>query len=298
MAGEYFLINPVRHRGRKKRTTRKKRSGGLPSALLRRMMKTYGPRRGMQEAWRAKRKGIRKNIWAGHGTAHRRASSYAKTSGAHFPRWKNPFGEEVMIVGANPRRRKRRHVRRRVLLNRARAVPRRRRVRRHRRKSYALMAYNPPRRRRHRRNYPVARRRYGRRYRRNPVASSLPIMSLSRPMSLLMPLAVGTGGYLAANYVPNKLGMTSTFPRLGVKAGVGFGGGMLISKFLGKQSGTIFMIGAGINLFQDILNTFIFKTTVSGLGAYPYYYNAPEVSGMEGGYEGVDAYAYEQASPY
>lgn len=85
-----------------------------------------------------------------------------------------------------------------------------------------------------------------------------------------MPLAVGTAGYIAADRVPAMVNITGTLPRLGVKAAVGIGGGMLISRFMGRQNAAIWTIGVGINLFSDLLRTYVFKTGLSGYGAFPY----------------------------
>ncbi len=317
MAREHFLVNPRRIRRTKGKRigAKRRRKGGLPSALLRRMMKTYGPRSGMKRAWAVYRKGVRRNVWSGHRQAHRRASQvgwssrrvgirgHKKPSGARYPKW-NPFGEEVMIVGANPRRKRRKEVlrmkvrRRRHKVRRKRARmsnPRRRVYRRHRR-AYAL---SPIRRRRHRRS---RRNRAVSLYRRNPIrrsgrrrnrgnpamGSSVPAISFRRPMSMLMPCAIGVASYMACDYVPTKLGMAaSPLQRLGVKAGVGFGGMMLLGRFIGRQNAAVWGIVAGVNILQDILKTYIFKTAVAGLGMYVY-----------PGYSGVGAYPQEGYSPY
>ena len=305
MAMESFLINPLRL-GKGRRRIQRKRRGGLPSRLLSRMMKTYGPRKGMSEAWRSFRRGVRKNEpeynpWFGAPAGHRKAARKGWKIRHRLGR--NPFGEEVMIVGANPRRRRRR-VRRIRLDNN----PRKKRVRRVRARARRVgligrlrrrfkLNENPRRVRRHRvsrrralmlRDNP---RRYRvRRYRSNPRrgrarAAALPALSIARPMSILMPVAVGTAAYLATEKVPAMVGMTTTLPRLGVKAAVGVGGGMLIGKFLGKQNGAVWLIGSGINLLNDILNTYVFKTGgVAGFGAFPYSRFA------EAGEEGVGAY--------
>jgi hypothetical protein len=89
-------------------------------------------------------------------------------------------------------------------------------------------------------------------------------------MSLLMPALAGTGGFFAADYIPAAIGMSaSPLTRIGIKAGVAFGGGMLITKFMGSKSGTAFALGAGINLINDALKTYVFKTGVTaGFGAF------------------------------
>jgi hypothetical protein len=112
-----------------------------------------------------------------------------------------------------------------------------------------------------------------------------------------MPAAVGTGGFMAAEWLPTKIGMVSTWPRLGVKAGIAFGGTMVLGRFLGRSNGIYFAVGAGISLVSDILRTFIFKTTVAaaGVGAFPYQMGAYPSEFR--GYEGFEAYPYEQSYP-
>lgn len=265
MSMEAFLINPARRRRKRKASSgrKRKRGGGLPGGLLSRMIKTYGPKRGMKEAWKAHRTGVRnprKKLPAAYHVKrakHRpvvysgiHKGQYTRSPYSRSPQI-NPFGEEVMIVGANPKRRKRR-TRRRVL----RANP----VRRHRR-SYSMK----------RRANPVThRKRYTRRhhYRRNPATAMT--ISYRRPMSLIMPALAGTGGFFAADYIPAAIGMSaSPLTRIGIKAGVAFGGGMVVSKFMGSKSGSAFAIGAGINMLNDVLRTYIFKTaTTAGFGAF------------------------------
>jgi hypothetical protein len=92
-------------------------------------------------------------------------------------------------------------------------------------------------------------------------------------MSLLMPIGVATAAYVATSQIPPMVGITTAgISRLGVKAAVGFGGGFLISKFLGKTNGAIWAIASGINLMIDILNTYLFTTTpltFTGFSAFP-----------------------------
>ncbi len=140
-------------------------------------------------------------------------------------------------------------------------------------------------------------RRGSRRRGRGAVAASLPALSFTKPMQLLVPLAVGTAGYMAADRVPVMVGMTGTLPRLGVKAAVGIGGGMLISKFLGRQNAAVWTIGVGINLLSDLLKTYVFKTQLAtaGYGAFPYQeYGAypDEFRGDLSGYPTGENYPY------
>jgi hypothetical protein len=249
MALEAFLINPAKKSRRKKSGARKRKGGGLPGGLLSRMIRTYGIKRGMKEAWKAHRSGKR-----------------------------NPFGEEVMIVG-NPKGR-RKKVRREVISTMAtkRRRVRRKRVRRnepgrkrvHHRRHYSLLSNARTRR--------VVRRVHHRRHhRRNPASTGLGI-SARRPMSLLMPAAMGTGGYFAADYIPIAIGMSTTpMYRIGIKAALAVGGSMLLSRFLGGRNAAYFSLGVGINVLNDVLKTYVFKTTTTaGLGAFV----RPRLGGM------------------
>lgn len=267
MAIEPFLINPVRRRRRASTRTRGK--SGLPSALLRRMMRTYGRKRGMKEAWAEYRGGARRNAWPGARQAHRRASEVgwsrrktgergtAKTSGAHYPRWENPLGEEVIVV-SNPRRRVRRRVRR---YRRARAFrfnenPRRRYRRTYRRRRTYMMD-NPRRRRSYRRRY--------RRYRRNPALA--PAISLRRPMTLLMPVLTGVAAKLATERVPTMLNITAPLTRAAVQLGVAFGGGMILRRMIGSTNAGVWTIVSAVTIASELVSKYVFKTALSYMSA-------------------------------
>jgi hypothetical protein len=116
-----------------------------------------------------------------------------------------------------------------------------------------------------------------------------------------MPAAFGTLGFMAAEWIPGKVGTfaASTWPRLGVKAGVAFAGSMVLGRFIGRKNGVFFAVGAGISLLSDILRTFILTTpalAVSGYGAFPYQMGAypGEMSGMD---DGFGAYPYGGGYP-
>ncbi len=159
---------------------------------------------------------------------------------------------------------------------------------------------DPARRVRHRysmkRNAPTRKRVYHRRHirRRNPARSGLPTISMRRPMSLLMPAISGLGGYFAADYIPAAIGMSaSPMTRIGIKAGVAFGGGMLVSKFMGSKSGMFFSVGAGINVLNDVLRTYVFGgTAITGFGAF-----APRIGRRTAGMGAMSPYS-EVRSPY
>ena len=267
---------------------------------------------------------------------------------------KNFLGEEMMIVGLNPKKRKplrlrgsknlkrkevtkympqrrRRRVRTTAVRRRRRRVAavapvrrRRRRVTSVRRRRRRVSAVAPVRRRRRRRTvsrvrrvrhrrraavhdyYPeaaprrrrrarratsrtrvhrrrrttralVPRRRHRRRMLSNPpAAGSISLRGMmSRPMSIVMPVAIGAASFIITSKAPDYAGMTSKWTRLGVKAAVGVGGGMAVSKFLGRSNGYIWLIGSGMNIAMDLINTYlsgIITAPVAGVssyGAYP-----------------------------
>ncbi len=113
-------------------------------------------------------------------------------------------------------------------------------------------------------------------------------------MSLIMPAVVGTAAYVATEKIPAMVNVTTPLPRLGVKAAVGFGGGILISKFLGRQNGAVWALGSSINILSDILRTYVFRTGgLLGLGAFPY-----QAGVTYSGYEGLAAYPGEVEGGY
>lgn len=291
---ESFLINPARRRKkkssllsslfgnakRKRRTkkssslfgnpTRRRKSSkrnALPGPLLRRMMKKYGPREGMRHAWAEYKRGVKRN----------------------------PFGEEVIVVGANPHRKKgiktrkvvkvmarrKRKVRRNAFAGspakhrsaalkgwrkrrRVSANPKRRRAGASRRRSVVRYRDNPRRVRRYSSN------RYVRRYRRNPAAvATMGGISLSKPFTLLMPIAVGLAARIATQRVPMFLRIVAPLPRYGVQAAVAVGGGILLNRFVGRTNAMVWTIVSGVTILESILNDYVFKTTVAGIGAYP-----------------------------
>jgi hypothetical protein len=86
---------------------------------------------------------------------------------------------------------------------------------------------------------------------------------------MLMPAVVGAGGFFAADYIPTAIGMSATpMTRIGVKAAIAIGGGMVLSRFLGAKNATAFSLGVGINVLNDVLKTYVFKTAVAGFGAF------------------------------
>ena len=231
MAREAFLINPPKRRKRKA-TSRK-----VTKAATRTRRKLKAHRPVLYETG--------PNLWS------RSATSRSRAAGVKI----NPFGEEVMIVGANPRRKRRTSVKRRRRLS-ANAPKRARR------------------RRTHKRNPMVAKSRRRRSYRRNPAAASVGSISLMNPMSLIMPAAIGIGAKMAAERLPAMVNMTAPLPKFGVQMAVAFGGGMLLSKAVGKQNAQIWTLFAAVEAISGLLQTYVFK----GLAGFSSQFDYPQIS--------------------
>ncbi|MBT9168125.1 MAG: hypothetical protein DDT19_01470 [Syntrophomonadaceae bacterium] len=238
MAVESFLINPVKRRKKARKTNPR----GLPSKLLSKMIKTHGIKEGMRKAWKSFKGGETKtNIWVGDPVGHRKAAikgwdkrvkgatGTAYPQGAAYPRW-NPFGEEVMIVGANPRRK----ARKRIKVN-----P----VRKH---SLLTMGKEVV---RHRR-------------RRNPVVSLGDSININKPMTLLYPVAVGVAARMATERIPRMLRITAPITRIGIQLAVGIGGGMLLNRFIGNTNAAVWAIVSGATILTDVVNRFVFRTAL------------------------------------
>jgi hypothetical protein len=306
VASEPFLINPLY----RKRIRFKKRrfSNPLPSPLLRRMTKRYG-KKGMTKAWEAYRRGIRRN----------------------------PLGEEVIIVGANPirggerkmarrrrrrrmfdnaRRRRRRayrmrdNVRRRRRARRMYANPRRRRrVRRYRRyrdnawfgesARHATAARRGWRRRRRLRSNPVRRRR-GRFLRDNPA-------TIGGTVKKVLPLAI-TGGasIIATNLTPGLVGVTSPWTRYGVQAATALAGGWAVGRFVGREHGVVWTVTGAAVIVADLLQKYVLRGILPGLSGFgeeyeldAFPYQAEAVSAFpEESTAGFGAYPYDTTVAY
>ena len=227
---------------------RKRHNPRLPKGLLSKMMRKYGPRQGMKKAWsQFKGKGGIKRMARRKTTSRRRRRHLPIV--AHGKRVVHRR-HRVTVYGNPPVRHRRRHRRRnprtwyRSRFSRSRA---------------SGIHIN----RRHRRRH-NPRRSFG--------GASLPAVSFRRPMSILMPAAVGVGAYMACEMVPSKLGMTDNLSRLGVKAAVGVGGSIAVGKFLGRANGTVWLIVSAVDILQDILKTYVFTSlgiSLSGLSAFP-----------------------------
>ncbi len=287
LSKESFLINPMVASARRRR----RRASPLPSGLLSRMVKKFGAKRGMAEAWKAVRS-----------RSHR-----------------NPFlGGELVLVGPNPRRMRRVKHKKEVLnmpRKRKRAAARKR-VRRnvwsddragHR--AAALKGWrkkrryddNPPRRRRvgSRRRALVrySDNRRVSRYRRNPAAvATMGGISLTNPVTLVMPIAVGVAARFATIKAPQMLAIASPLPRYGVQAAVAVGGGLVLNKFIGRTNAIIWTVVSGVTIVESLLNEFVFQraiATTAGLGAYE---TEPESVGAfpDGG---MGAYPFGEQEP-
>lgn len=227
MAVESFLINPAR-KG-KKRATRKKT-----------------------------RKGIGREGSKHRPVVYSRGGRWTTSSGARIARPDmrlNPLGGEVVILGANPRRRKRRRGRKRNAL--ASNPRRRRRSRARSRRRRNPIAMNP---RRRRKSY--------RRRRRNP---ALTMRGLGLPISIkgALPLAV-TGGAAAvvASIAPGLARVQSPWAQIGVKVAVGVGGGIILGKTVGREHGKIWMIVSGSLIVADLLKKYVLGRIMPGMGDY------------------------------
>ncbi len=216
MAREPFLINPPR-RGRKRRIVKRKRH---------------------TNSWFGE---IKRHSAAAKRGARKRVIKKRKHK-------KNFLGEEVLIVGANPRRRKRNKV--------------------HRRKRHYALA-NPVRHHRRRRHNPVRKRRHARR-RRNPIE-----MSFKNPKSFIMPIAAGLAGKWASDKIPAMLGTTFStgYMKIAAQAAIAFGGGMLLKRFVGKDAAQAFTLVAGVNAAIGLFDQFVpglFSGYSGGFGSLGY----------------------------
>lgn len=298
MAKEPFLINPYR----------------VPSS---RSQKRKG---GLKMAWSGYRKTGRKNprprtvvpdwITSRHPKIKELLETRSKTARARLRRmgfslsegpqsWekfrkrkpiKNPLGEEVIVVGSNPRVRSRSRKLASLVRYRDNYGTRAGALKgwRSRRRGGVEMLDNAKRHGspRHHDNR--------RRYRQNPagVVALGDGISLSRPSTLVVPIAVGLAARIATNRLPAMVGFSSPLPKYGVQAGVAIGGGLLLNRFLGKNNAMVWTIVSGVTILENLLNDYVFgramaATTTSGLS-----YEEPAGVGAFPE-EGMGAYPYE-----
>lgn len=204
----------------------------------------------------------------------------------------------------------------------------RRGSRRRRVRSFANFFANPmvatanPR-RRYRRHNVSHRRRYGRRYRRNPAFG---MADFGRFTSGIMdfrgwvPLSI-TGGLSAITgaVVPGMLGidaMMNPWMKLGAQTAIAIGGGMIVERVVDKRHGQAWMIVGVAMVGYQLLKQFVlvpyFPQFAVGLGTYNDYYpdsayiDRDQVSQQVGAfpesvsaYPGVGAYTNEMSAyPY
>jgi len=136
--------------------------------------------------------------------------------------------------------------------------------------------------------------------RRNPEPSGGGI-SLSRPKTLIMPLAIGIGAKMVAEKAPGMLKLTGN-SALAVQAGIALGGGLLLKKTLGNVGASVWFAVAGAIAVTGLLDK-VLGTTLSGFGddivylpAEPDYQEnyLPEDSSLEefplAGFNGIGAF--------
>lgn len=251
----------------------------------------------------------------------------------------NPFGEELLIIGGNPKNRRRSSMlsnawyghraehasaarkgwRKRRTKRAASAGPRRRRravraaaaapVRRRRRRTQLALPFAAPRRRRRstrrrRRSYAMSPRRratrtrarrrissilpfgMGSMYRANPVRRrrrssrrlrSNPVIGrggLIGRFTSALPLAI-TGGasIIATNIAPGIAARyvgTSDLAKYGVQAATAVVGGMGVSKFVGREHGTIWTVAGLAVIAADILSKHVVSRIMPSLGVGAY----------------------------
>lgn len=227
MSREPFLINP-------------------PRRVLRRKRKP-NPWKGQKAAHKvASLKGWKKRISKVKGTAI--------SSGYTLPR--NPFGEEVIIVGANPKRRRIKRVKKRNAWRgntRKHSVAAKKGWRKKRRNPVSM---NP-------------RKNRKRSYKRNPFA-------IPKINNLVMPTLVVVSSAITTKHLPSLLKIESQIPRIGVQAAVAFGVPMLAGKFLGPNKQLWTAVSLGMILLDLVEDKIV--GMLSGYGDFnSMTYNSPEL---------------------
>jgi len=268
MARERFLINPPRRRRKSVRKSVSRNAfTGHPGVHKVASIK----------GWNKRRRKVR-------GYAKTTLNSPARISGIRRVslltakrkyRRVNPFGEEVLIMGANPKRRKRVHHRRRRANI---AMNPKRRVRRHRRRrnNYAMNPIRRHKRYARRRHNPI--RRHYRRHRRNPAE-----ISISRPSTLLMPMVIGLGAIYANQKVPEMLNMTSGVSKYGVMLATALGGAYAIDKAMkSREMANVWIVASLAMIGWEALNEYVLGTPLSGFGILPYGYGHTSALGYGG----------------
>ena len=249
MPNEPFLINPAK---KSRRSGKKKNKAKLPPTYHRGAVRKSRP-----------------VFYSGV------VSGAVKRSPEGLLRTINPFGEEVLIVGANPKRK----------------------IDSKKKKHYAIA--------KHQKN-PVAKQKKGKKkhHRRNPVAQALSGVSITKPMSLLMPIGMGIASAFAVKRLPGMLKLAPhdlaagkiSWMRVLAQLGISVGGGLAISKFLEKTSGIVFTVVGSSLTIMELLNTAVFKgqlSDVSGIDLSQY-----EEEEATQGYEEEAVASNEEISVY
>lgn len=233
---------------------------------------------------------------------------------------RNPLGGELMILGLNPKRKRRSKISRRLSLMNPRRRRRARKAKHNARRRRGMRLHDNRRRRRLSANPRRRRRSYRmndnpkhkrRRTRRNPVRRGFrgnPALSIAG-IKHILPLAV-TGGasIIATGLVPSLIGMQSQWTRYGAQAATALIGGYAVDKFAGREHGLVWAVSGVAVIVADVLQRYVVSRVlpvapagVSGIGymdegnymdAFP--------SGMDaypGEMAGFDAYPYSGVAP-
>jgi len=99
---------------------------------------------------------------------------------------------------------------------------------------------------------------------------------------------------LATERLPATVGFPVGLPKLGVQAAVGIGGGILLRQFVGRTNATVWALASAMVIVKNLVEDYILKATVAGMGAFPNEYYSTGVSGGEG----LGAYPEEVSTPY
>lgn len=251
MPKEPFLINPAKRKRSKKKVLAKRRK---------------------RNAWRGDPVGHKKASLKGWRRRKKARTGYSKPEGATFPKY-NPL-EEVIVMGRNPKGRKRISSRKRKNVAR---------------QNHARAA-NPMHTRKS--NKKRGRRRS---HRRNPVE-----LSLRKPQTLLMPIAVGIAAKFANDRLPSMVGMGTGFMKYVAQLAVAFGGQMLLKPVVGKANADVWALISIVNIGQGVLNEYIMPQLTTGAPATKAgigYYSNPQIgaypSEVEYTYNGMGAYPDE-----
>lgn len=308
MATEPFLINPPRKRVlprtlQAKKQSRKFIDGKSRARKVQSKRSRFTPNP-LGEAIMivgtnpiSRRTSMLENAWFGHPVEHRRAAvkGWRRRKRSAAPARKRRSVKR-RAVSAAPKRR-------RAVSRRSTAGTTRRRRRSTRRSSPVLYtgatpfryANNPRRRRRSRRLSSNPRRRSSRRMRRNP--ASLGLGGMVGSFKRALPLAV-TGGaaIIATNLAPSFAARYvgySNVAKYGVQVATAVVGGIGVSKFVGREHGTVWTVSGLAVIVADLAQKYLlgrFMPSVAGFGEYQM---GPSVYGVNAFPEAMDAYPEE-----